>query len=102
MHILTMRGRSYTCSKQTCNQLAHNARRALVDQFIPAFRALSSKTEARVRSPVPQHPDAVAASVVYVAASEPVVNPLVVFYMVYILACVAVMLRWQWRHFRTM
>jgi hypothetical protein len=94
--------RAYTCSKQTCGQLAHNAQRALVDQFIPAFRALSTKTEARVQSPVPQHQDVVAASVAYVAAPEPVLNPVVVFYMVYILACVSVLLLWQWRQFRTM
>jgi hypothetical protein len=89
---------SYQCGRQNCGQLARAAQHALVAQFVPAFRALRAENKVPEPSPATEAhvAEGIAMPVVYAAVSKPVLKPSAIFYMVYILLCIAVLARWQW------
>ncbi len=88
---------SYVCSKQSCGESARAARRTLTSQVIAALRTAPGQTATAAKetrpaeqTPIPLIPAAIPASVL---------NPGAIFYILYILTCIAVLIRWQWcRH----
>jgi hypothetical protein len=88
---------SYVCGKQNCGQLARTTQHALVRQFIPAFGALMAASK-----PAGSPPEAgsglaggTSIPVVYAGESKPVSKTGALFYLFYILTCIAVFARWQ-------
>ena len=89
---------SYVCSKQNCGWFARGTQHALIDQFILTFRALRAKSKAPDLLPATesQLAEGTSVPVVYAAIAKPILKPSAVFYMLYILTCIAVLARWQW------
>jgi hypothetical protein len=88
---------SYVCSRQNCGQFGRATQHALIGQFIPAFRELRAQRKAPDSPPASESRLAEGTSIpVVYAVSEPVLKPSVIFYMLYILTCIAVLARWQW------
>ena len=88
---------SYTC-RQYCVEIARSTQRTLIRQLIPIIRALIAKSQATVSHPALElhRADVAAIRVAYPAASKPMLKPNVIFYSLYILTCMALLLRWQW------
>jgi hypothetical protein len=87
---------SYKCGKQNCDQTAGAAQRTLVEQFIPAFRTLTAKSETPTPQPAAEvsPEEASLAPVVSGSPKQQALRPVVVFYAAYILLCIAVLARW--------
>jgi len=92
----------YTCGREKCAILARATQRALVDQFVPRSRELRAKSvaPAPVSNP-PQMPplqtQAPIEASVGIDPGDQVPDFRVTFFVLYILACLALLLRWQMR-----
>jgi hypothetical protein len=91
---------SYTCGREKCAILARSAQRTLVDQFLPHFRELRTKTAAPAPAtqsqPTQSQPPVEAAVGIDDAARQPL-DFRVAFFVLYLFACLALMVRWHWR-----
>ena len=88
--------RSYFCSRQNCGPVARATQRLLLDEFIPAFRTLAAHADPAGQPSAPHSTEGIPIPILPGVASETVVKPGAIFYMLYILTCVAVVIRWEW------
>jgi hypothetical protein len=89
---------SYKCGGLKCAEKALTAQMVLVDRFLPAFAQLRARHE--TREPAATRPEPPIEASVGIPDLGPApartLNPRVVYYGFYILACVAVLVRWEW------
>jgi hypothetical protein len=93
---------SYTCAGRQCAASASTAQVALVDGFLSDYR---KRRAAQTPTPQPPagHRDSVASlTPPYPGPVSPLLNPNVIFYLLYILLCIAVLARWEWARSRTL
>ena len=87
----------YTCAGRQCDAFARTGQRALVEEFLADFRERSGGRTAAAPSPAPAKAafEAAVAGPVYIEIPRPVLKLGVVFYGLYILTCIAVLVRWE-------
>lgn len=85
---------SYTCSGRECQGYARTGQRGLVDAFLVEFRERAAKPTQT--APAPAQPAAVPLQAGMADAPKPGLRFTVVFYVAYILMCLAVLARWEW------